>query len=142
MTKGEKIRKARLKASMTQQELSEKSGINSVSISQYEKGLRNPKVETLKKFADALQIPLYELMTEEEMLADAEYLTKELKAAKKKFYDFMADFKEGFKEQIQNEHGIYRCDICIRHNTDGKYCSKHDCDGFSHWKWRGEKDEV
>lgn len=139
MTKGERIRKARLKASMTQKELSEKSGINPVSISQYEKGLRNPKVETLKKFADALQISLYELMTEEEMLADAEYITKELKAAKKKYYDFMKDFKAGFKEQIHGKHGLYRCDMCIHHE---QHCLVPDCDGFNHWKWRGEKDEV
>lgn len=40
---------------MTQRELGEKLGIAYQTVAQWENGLRNPKYETLKKIADALQ---------------------------------------------------------------------------------------
>ena len=62
MTTGEKIKAAREKAGFTQAELASKLGIPYHSIGQWERGLRNPKWETLEKIAEALQIPVYELI--------------------------------------------------------------------------------
>lgn len=62
MTAGEKIKAAREKAGFTQAELARKLGIPYQSIGQWERGLRNPKWETLEKIAEALQIPTYELI--------------------------------------------------------------------------------
>lgn len=62
MTTGEKIKAAREKAGFTQAELASKLGIPYQSIGQWERGLRNPKWETLEKIAEALQIPVYELI--------------------------------------------------------------------------------
>lgn len=54
MTTGERIRQARKSAGMTQAELAHKLGISAAGIAQWENDLRNPKIETLRKLADAL----------------------------------------------------------------------------------------
>ena len=62
MTTGQRIKAARKKAGMTQSELSSKLNIPYQSISQWERDLRNPKRETLQSIADALCIPVRDLM--------------------------------------------------------------------------------
>lgn len=61
MTNGEKIRNARLKKGMTQRELGEACipPIAESTIRRYELGKLNPKLGTLRKIANALQVPLY-----------------------------------------------------------------------------------
>ena len=49
---------ARIKAGLTQIELSEKSGISQADISRLEKGTRNPSIALLKRLADALDSTL------------------------------------------------------------------------------------
>ncbi|MCR5768197.1 MAG: helix-turn-helix domain-containing protein [Lachnospiraceae bacterium] len=49
---------ARIRAGMTQTELSEKSGISQADISRLEKGTRNPSIALLKRLADALDSTL------------------------------------------------------------------------------------
>lgn len=58
MPLGEKIRYYRKQKGMTQQELADKLHISYVGISQYETGKRNPKLETMSRIADALDIPV------------------------------------------------------------------------------------
>lgn len=52
----EKIKTAREKAGLTQAQLAEKVGTTSQNISQYERGIRNPKYNTLEKIAHALGV--------------------------------------------------------------------------------------
>lgn len=56
MTTGERIRQARKSAGMTQAELARRLDVTPQTVSQYERGLINPKIETLRKFADALGV--------------------------------------------------------------------------------------
>ena len=58
---GEKIRKIRITAGLTQKELGGKIGIDSATVGKYERGLINPKIETIEKFATALNVNLAEL---------------------------------------------------------------------------------
>lgn len=51
---GGRIRNARKKLSLTQQELGERLGVSGAMIGQYESGTRNPKIDTVKRIADAL----------------------------------------------------------------------------------------
>lgn len=62
VTYGYKIKEARKKASMTQKELSEKAGISINSIKKYETTDRVPKMETIKKIAEALGINFIHLI--------------------------------------------------------------------------------
>ena len=62
MTIGQKIKNVRIKSGMTQAKLAEILGIPYQSIGQWERGLRNPKYDTLQKIADALNIDLNDLI--------------------------------------------------------------------------------
>ena len=56
MTVGETLKSLREKVNMTQKELADKLGVSASHISQYERNLRNPSQNQLKKFADALGV--------------------------------------------------------------------------------------
>ena len=56
MTIGEKIKIIRKKNRLTQKELGDKLGVSYQMIAQYENGKRNPKIETVQKIADALDM--------------------------------------------------------------------------------------
>ncbi len=62
MTIGEKIKKARTAAEMSQQELADILGIKCAGISQWETDKRTPKISSLRRIADALGIGLAELL--------------------------------------------------------------------------------
>ena len=55
------LRKLRLEKGLTQAELAKKAGVSEISIRKYEDGSRNPKIQTLIKLADVLQVSLSEL---------------------------------------------------------------------------------
>lgn len=63
MTVAERIRIARKNAGLSQKELGDKLNMSPVMISQYENGVRNPKLETLQKIADALDVLMSDLLT-------------------------------------------------------------------------------
>lgn len=63
MTTGEKIRKARKSVKITQKELGRILGVSPQMIAQYENDTRKPKIETLRRIAKALDVPLYEIAT-------------------------------------------------------------------------------
>jgi transcriptional regulator with XRE-family HTH domain len=56
MTVGNKIRAARKEKALTQDALGERCGMSGSMVRQYELGIKNPKLVTLKKFAKALGV--------------------------------------------------------------------------------------
>lgn len=58
---GRNIRETRLKKGLTQRELGERSGIAEPTIRKYELGKLNPKISTLKKIADALDVDVFSI---------------------------------------------------------------------------------
>lgn len=62
---GSKIKEIRIKKGITQKELAEKLGTSQQNLAQYECGKRNPKLETVKKIADALNVFMSDLINEE-----------------------------------------------------------------------------
>lgn len=60
---GENIRKLRRKKGLTQAELANKMGVSQQMVNQYENGKLNPKLETAKKIASALEVPVLELLS-------------------------------------------------------------------------------
>jgi len=67
MTVGERIRNARKKQHLTQAALAERMNVSGAMIAQYEKGTRNPKYETILKFAEALEIQAADLLVPDDM---------------------------------------------------------------------------
>ena len=61
MTTGARIKAAQKAAGMTQAELAAKLNVTPQNISQYERGIKNPKIGTLNKIAKALGVPVTEL---------------------------------------------------------------------------------
>lgn len=61
MSFSDNLKRIRNEKKITLKELGEKLGCSPQSIAQYESGKRNPKIETLQKIADALEVPLVEL---------------------------------------------------------------------------------
>lgn len=62
MSIGENIKRIRKKQGLTQKELGERlGGISQQQIGQWETGKANPKIETIQKIAQALDVSLYEL---------------------------------------------------------------------------------
>jgi len=59
---GKAIRKTRLKAGMTQQQLGERSGFDATYISMLERGRRNPPFLTMCSIARPLGVPLHRML--------------------------------------------------------------------------------
>ena len=59
---GDMIRKYRTEKGLTQKKLGELCGIADSNIRKYKSGNQNPKIETLQKIADALDIPVNRLL--------------------------------------------------------------------------------
>lgn len=73
MSVGERIRECRKSIGLTQRELAEKSGVATVSVQQYERGVRQPRTEQLKEIAAALGVsPLYLLGDETATMSRAD----------------------------------------------------------------------
>lgn len=64
MTIGKNIKKVRLEKKLSQQKLGEKLGVSQAMIAQYETGRRIPKLETIDKIADALNVSRNMLLTD------------------------------------------------------------------------------
>ena len=75
---GSKIRYERQKAGLTQAQLAKKIGVSESRISQYERGLENPRVCTLLKIADAIGVPYSNWGTEAHPKSLSDYSTLEL----------------------------------------------------------------
>lgn len=62
MSISENIRKARKKAGLTQRQLGELIGVSESQIGSYENGYRKPKIETLQKITNALDVDFLDLV--------------------------------------------------------------------------------
>lgn len=62
MTIPDSIRRARLEKTMTMHELSSASGVSRTTISHYEREERPASVRSIKKLADALDVPPSDLV--------------------------------------------------------------------------------
>lgn len=87
MTIGERIKKARKDAHLTQKQLANKLNVSYVNIAQWENGRRNPKIETLQNLAKALNVSIGYLQRYEEI--DAHQIVTFLK---NRDYEAVANF--------------------------------------------------
>ena len=63
------IKNARLTVGITQAELARRLGVTPQAISQYERGEKKPKIETIKKIADALGVSWFQLSHLDDLVA-------------------------------------------------------------------------
>lgn len=62
MNIGETIKNIRKDQGLTQKELAEKTGLALITIQQYERNVREPKLESIKKIAEALGVTMGDLI--------------------------------------------------------------------------------
>ena len=62
---GIKLARIRKEKGLSQEKLSEVSGVSRVTIARFETGVSSPKLQTLKRLADALKVPIDELIDRE-----------------------------------------------------------------------------
>ena len=98
----EAIKKARKSKGLTQKELGNLLGVSEVMIGQYERGVRNPKIEMLSKISAALDIPLSSLLPDD--LAAEEH-DREFQKACETLED--AGFSV-FQDEKDQERGLFQ----------------------------------
>lgn len=74
MTFGENLKMLRISREMTQAEFAKKLGVAQVTVSSWERGVREPNFEACELIADTLNIPLSAVMTPNEAQADDRYV--------------------------------------------------------------------
>lgn len=70
---GEKIREIRKKKGLSQRQLGEKMGVKQQTVAQYEKAIEQPKLLTVRKLAEALDVPLSDLINNWEKITADEW---------------------------------------------------------------------
>lgn len=70
---GERLRRERIEAGLTQQQVAERAEMDPAEISRYEKGVRSPRLNTVVRLADALEIsPSILVQTDESEALEAD----------------------------------------------------------------------
>lgn len=78
---GQRLRRARRRAQLTQEQLGRRAGLSRTSITNMEKGVQHVSLHHLFDFARALGVPASELLPEEPVRADAARLPSRIKGA-------------------------------------------------------------
>ena len=87
---GLRIKQARKRKKMTQQDLAEKVGISKHAIAKYEQGQREPKLAILTKMIDALDVDFWEIVEETDF--EIEPVTRENNYKEDKDLDYACNW--------------------------------------------------
>lgn len=104
MTTGQRIKAFRKKRGITQEDLGAILGVSGSMIAQYETDKRNPKIETLKKIADALGVHYLDLYGTEKSLEIAGYIRAGMKLATEKIENEPYNISVEYVKYLQ-KHG-------------------------------------
>lgn len=146
MTVGEKIKRIRKEKGLTQKELGTRLGnISQQQIGQWETGKANPKIETLQRIADALNVALFEFLDDDLFDAATAPTTMEnamyeveLVAAKLKSIEDNINLSNAEKEKLIQDFIIQTEIVADMHLTHAEAASKYllnqlfsqlNCDG-------------
>ena len=80
---GDRIREARVKLNLSQEELGEKIGVTKVSVSGYEKGTKNPKLNVFVKLVNTLDLTPDQLLNHDINVMCEEEIPYTFKISKK-----------------------------------------------------------
>lgn len=105
MTIGQRIKEVRKAVGMTQEELGKKLGVSGSAIAQYETDNRNPKFDTIKRIADALQTPLSDFIDVEPLTIKILPKNSPLKSEKINRFEHAVSFLESLGYALGIEIG-------------------------------------
>lgn len=111
MTTGERIRAARKAAGLTQLQVTERLGAGSVTVTQWERNKREPKISTLKRIAEAIGCPLSDLTGETSAGAmnyshyrhELKELLEDVKLLHDRLYSIIAEMEADAQENTEKE---------------------------------------
>ena len=92
MTIGERIKELRKEKGLTQKDLAERVGFSYVNISQLENSRKNPKLETIRKIAAALDVSMNELLDENWSMFTPQDYAEDMQATITKFVQEPGDW--------------------------------------------------
>ena len=115
MTLGERIYKLRDSLQLSQKEFAEKIGVSQSSIFYWESGKKEPKLSQLEKIADALEIPVTDLLFEKgtsvAKISDGNssvYINMEnIRKGAKEFFDSNPHMEKMTPQQIEDVLSFY-----------------------------------
>lgn len=112
MTEGERIKLKRKEAGLTQKQLGERIGVSGAMIAQYENGLRRPKIETLRRIANALEIPERDVST---FVFKAQYIGSDgtVYPESTSWDDLMNNALDDLVKYVPEEHIKTEIDACF-----------------------------
>ncbi|WP_409966888.1 helix-turn-helix transcriptional regulator [Bengtsoniella intestinalis] len=113
MTVAEKIKFYRNANKLTQKRLAELSGVSEISICKYEAGERNPKIEQLRKIANAMTIGREALLEDDAPAVKIETVGDFMKC----FYAMMESIDCEFLATQSPEGHVGPLDILVRFNN-------------------------
>lgn len=64
----ERLRELRIAKGYTQQDIADKIHVNKQTISQYERGIRQPQIEVLEQLADVFNVDMNYLLGKEDLI--------------------------------------------------------------------------
>lgn len=99
MDLGQRIKEARKQAGLTQKELSEKSHIATITIQQYERGVRQPRIEKLQAISLALNMKLSQLIDMPNWPSERELLDE----TGEKAYHASQEAENGISEEVKEK---------------------------------------
>lgn len=115
MTIGENIKRIRKEKGLTQKALGDKCGLADSAIRRYELGGANPKIETLRKIANALGVSLFQLTDGDYSSFTPEELRNDFLKAATPLNEFQKMAVAKATEEENNLLGNYR-----QLNTEGR----------------------
>lgn len=110
MTFGEKIKNTREEKKLSQRALGEKMGVTQQTIAQYEKIQDTPKLSTIRKIAEALDIPMSDLIddwkefSQEEVENDISTIVK--KATTEKELDTAEEMIDVLEKRYESKYSL------------------------------------
>lgn len=118
----EKIKQIRKEKGMTQKELAEKMGVTYTVISGYERGKRKPKIETIIRIANALNVSTFDIVpafvpSDEMTLAQARQAVKDLR---KKLEEYLE--QQTCDDAISREDALQALCRAVHKNDDNIPC--------------------
>lgn len=143
MNTGARIQEFRKMKGMTQSDLAAKIGTTPQNISQYERGIRNPKIETLQKIAAALEVEIIDLI-DDSVSEISDFLLNVQGLSKKQVDEVIRQYNAVLKEAHPEDNVMVSMDGTVILEATGAHVQdiSNRFRGEQHFYWWTEKIEA
>lgn len=123
MNIGENIRRIRKEKGWTMKKLGEEIGISEQGIGNYERGDREPNIETIKKISEALDVPIQEIIGEDLSDVESDFIDSEVNILiKEREFNHDTALSFAISKLVRKPSEIEK-EIDLRKKTDALYAA-------------------